>query len=117
VKIENPEIFKLHAEYCKTLASPKRLMILAMLAVREMSVGEMAEAMGVPLANVSQHLTVLKSHNIVRVRKEGQTVYYSLVDARVTDACVLIRSLLLDNLKQRGLMAEQIGGQDALTGG
>ena len=117
MKIENPEIFKLHAEYCKTLASPKRLMILAMLAVREMSVGEMAEAMGVPLANVSQHLTVLKSHNIVRVRKEGQTVYYNLVDARVTDACMLIRSLLLDNLKKRGLLAEEIDARHVLTGG
>jgi len=117
MKIENQEVFKLHAEYCKTLAHPKRLMILAMLAVREMSVGEMAEAMGVPLANVSQHLTLLRTHHIVRVRKVGQTVYCSLVDPRITDACALIRSLLLENLKRRGLMAEKIDEQKSLTGG
>ena len=116
MKIENPEIFRLHAEYCKTLASPKRLMILAMLAVREMSVGEMAEVIGVPLANISQHLAVLKSRHIVKVRKQGQTVYYSLTDPRITEACVLIRSVLLDNMKKRGVLAEEIDSRLVLSG-
>ena len=117
MKIENPEIFRLHAEYCKILANPKRLMILAMLAVREMSVGEMAEVIGVPLANISQHLAVLKAQHIVKIRKQGQSVYYSLTDSRITEACTLIRSVLLDNMKKRGLMAEEIGTRHVLTGG
>jgi DNA-binding transcriptional ArsR family regulator len=64
-EIEKPDIFELHARFCKSLSNPKRLIILAALAKGEKSVGYLAEAIGVTLANISQHLTVLRSHNIV----------------------------------------------------
>ena len=108
MRIINKEIFNLHAEFCKTLANPKRFMILALLAPGEMTVGEMAKTIGVPLANISQHLTVLKSRNIVKPRKDAQTVYYSLVDPRLTEACAMIRSILLDGMKSRGLVASDV---------
>ncbi len=108
MKILNREVFDLHASFCKTLANPKRLMILAMLGVREMSVGEMARTIGVPLSNISQHLAVLRGHRIVNVSKEGQTAYYSICDPRLVDACNLIRSVLLDDLKTRGLVAQEL---------
>ena len=95
-----------NAEFCSTLANPTRLMILAVLAKREMSVGEIAEVVGVQMANVSQNLSALRSKNIVKSRREGQMVYYSLVDERLMEACLIIRSVLLDNLKKRGLVAE-----------
>ncbi|MEZ5359709.1 MAG: metalloregulator ArsR/SmtB family transcription factor [Candidatus Zixiibacteriota bacterium] len=108
MKIQNPEIFKLHAEFCKTIANPKRLMILALLSEKEMSVGEIVEALDGRLANVSQHLRVLRSHQIVRTRKEGQTVYYRLADKRLFEACTLIRSILLDEMKRRGEIAQEV---------
>lgn len=102
------DIFELHAEACKTIAHPTRLKILSLLARREMSVGELAEIVGVPLPNVSQHLTVLKSGQLVRARKEGQTVHYSLADRRTIQACTLIRSVLLDRMKERGVIAQKV---------
>ncbi len=102
---EKSDIFELHANFCRCLSNPLRLIILEVLSKGEKSVGEMAEVSGVTLANISQHLTVLRNHNIVKRRKSGQTVYYSIVDARIIDACNLIRSVLLDTMKRQGIIA------------
>jgi len=106
--MEKTDIFELHADLCKTLSNPKRLMILALLAKKEMSVGEIAEVISVPLSNVSQHLSLLKAQSLVQTRKDGQTVYYSLADRRIIEACTLIRSVLLDKMKERGQIAKKI---------
>lgn len=108
MKIRNEEIFRLHADFCKMLANPKRLMILALLSKREMSVGELADSMGTALATVSQHLTALRAKNIVEARKDGQTVYYHTTDPRLMKACIAIRTILLDGLKKRGEIAREI---------
>ena len=108
MKIRNIEIFQLHADFCGMLSSPKRLMILSLLSKKEMSVGELAESMEIALATVSQHLTVLRSKQIVTARKEGQTVYYKITDPRLIDACTLIRVILLDGMKKRGEIAREI---------
>jgi DNA-binding transcriptional ArsR family regulator len=113
--MEKPDIFELHARFCRSLSNPKRLIILATLAKGEKSVGELAEASGVTLANISQHLTVLRSHNIVKSRKEGQTVYYSIVDTRLVDACNLIRAILLDGMKRQGMIASGMDATDIMT--
>jgi ArsR family transcriptional regulator, virulence genes transcriptional regulator len=102
------DIFELHAQACKTIANATRLKILALLARREMSVGELAQIIAVPMPNVSQHLTVLRTGGLVRARKEGPTVHYSLADRRTIQACTLIRSVLLDRMKERGLAARKV---------
>ncbi len=105
MKIANPEIFDLHAEFCKVIANPKRLMIISMLGEHEMSVGDMADAVGATISNVSQHLRVLRSHNIVQVRKEGQVVYYCLTDPQLPELCKEIRALLLKIMRKQGNVA------------
>ena len=112
MRITNPEIFRQHAEFCKTLANPKRLMILALLDKRELSVGELVEGTGVRLATISQHLKALRLYNIVKTRKEGQRVFYSLSDPRLVEACVKIREVLLDQLKREGLIAQEVNVHD-----
>ena len=54
------ERYRLHAEICKVLTDPKRLMLLDTLRGGEQSVGELAAAIGVALPNASQHLAVLR---------------------------------------------------------
>ena len=108
MKIRNPEIFHLHAEFCKNLANPKRLMIMALLSHGEMSVGELAEAIGAALPTVSQHLTVLRNKHMVASRKEGQNVYYRGTDPRLMEACILIRTVLLDGMRTRGEIANMV---------
>ncbi len=105
MNIQDDEIFELHAEFCKIIASPKRLMIIELLAKKEMSVSEIAEALGVQHSNVSQHLGVMRSHHMVVARKDGQTVYYRLVNNRLPQICAEIRSILLSGMKDRAKMA------------
>jgi ArsR family transcriptional regulator len=102
------EIFEIHASYCSVLASSKRLAIMACLDRQEMSVGELAEAIDCPLSTVSRHLTLLKSKHLVKMRKEGTTVYYSPADRRIIEACAMIRSILIESMKKRGLVAQEM---------
>jgi DNA-binding transcriptional ArsR family regulator len=104
---ESNELFELHAEFCKVIASVMRLRIVALLRGGEQPVGKLAEATGSSLANISQHLRILRSHDIVRTRKEGRTVYYRLRDPRLVDACELIRNILLGAMKERGALGRR----------
>jgi DNA-binding transcriptional ArsR family regulator len=64
---------KLHA-----LAAPERLQILCILRERARNVTEMAELLGTTLVNVSHHINVLRQAGLVRGKKTGRFVYYSL---------------------------------------
>ncbi|MCK9996605.1 MAG: winged helix-turn-helix transcriptional regulator [Candidatus Krumholzibacteria bacterium] len=108
MKVQNLEIFEIHASYCRVLASPLRLAILACLDKKELSVGELAEIFGVPLSTISRHLSALKGRHLVLARKEGHKVFYSPADRRIVDACSLIRTVLIDGMKKRGEIAMEI---------
>jgi rhodanese-related sulfurtransferase/DNA-binding transcriptional ArsR family regulator len=64
----------------KALSNPLRLEIIEMLSQGEKSVEGIAQTTSLSIANASQHLQVLKSSNIVKSRKEGHYVYYSLIN-------------------------------------
>ncbi len=68
------------AKLLKALANPARLEIIEMLSQGEKSVEGVVEATNLSVANASQHLQVLKANNIVKSRKAGHYVYYSLVN-------------------------------------
>ncbi len=68
------------AKLMKALANPARLEIIEMLSQGEKSVEGVVEATNLTVANASQHLQVLKNNNIVKSRREGHYVYYSLVN-------------------------------------
>jgi ArsR family transcriptional regulator len=106
MKVRNYEIFELHAEFCKTMAHPKRLIIVTALEDREMTVGEFTELLDMPIANVSQHLKALRDHDIVTTRKDGQKVYYSLTDKRLIEACNLIREIIASLYKRKDKMMD-----------
>ena len=102
------EIFQLQAELCKSLADPKRLMIIHELRDGEKSVGELAERLGLKQSNTSQHLALLRNTGIIVPRREGSTVYYSLVNPRVSDACDLVRSVIADQIQRTQTLAKVI---------
>jgi len=64
----------------KALSNPFRLEIIEMLSQGEKSVEGIVQTTSLSIANASQHLQVLKSNNIVKSRKEGHYVYYSLIN-------------------------------------
>jgi ArsR family transcriptional regulator len=90
-------------------------MILSCLERREMSVGELAETIGAPLSTISQHLSALRSKHIVASKKVGQTVFYTVTDKRVVEACYLIRTVLIDVMKKRGELALEIDPSEVIV--
>jgi rhodanese-related sulfurtransferase len=66
------------AKLLKALANPARLEIIEMLSQGEKSVEGIVKTTDLTVANASQHLQVLKNNNIVKSRKKGHYVYYSL---------------------------------------
>jgi rhodanese-related sulfurtransferase len=69
----------------KALASPKRLELLDLLCQTERTVEQLAEHAEMSVANASQHLQVLEAAQLVRGRKQGRFVVFSLADALVCD--------------------------------
>jgi ArsR family transcriptional regulator len=102
------QIFALQAEICKTLAYPKRLMIIHELREGEKSVGQLVDALGLPQANVSQHLAILRERGIVNSRRDGTTKYYSLANAKIGEACDLVQSVLQEQLATNQALAASL---------
>jgi DNA-binding transcriptional ArsR family regulator len=95
-------LFRMHAELCKALANAHRLAILNALSPGEMCVGDLAAALGLPIHNVSQHLRVLKERMLVRPRKDGKTVYYSITNPKFIEGCTVIRQALIEQHQAAG---------------
>lgn len=66
------------AEFYKTLGDKTRLRILSLLKVDERCVCELVEILGISQPTVSQHMRRLKSVHLVKERRQGRWVYYSL---------------------------------------
>ncbi|MCH9732556.1 MAG: metalloregulator ArsR/SmtB family transcription factor [Actinomycetia bacterium] len=77
-------------EVFRMLAEATRVQVLWALVGREMSVNELAEHIGKPAPSVSQHLAKLRMARLVRTRREGTTIFYTLendhIGQLVTDA-------------------------------
>ncbi len=73
-------IFAQLARMAKALAHAHRLDLIEALGQGERSVEELAETVGLPVANASHHLQVLKDGGLARARREGVRIYYALAD-------------------------------------
>jgi len=102
------QLFKHQAAICKTLADPKRLMILHELRDEEKSVSQIVSALGLPQANVSQHLAILRERGIVTTRRDGTTIYYKLANSKIGQACDLVREVLADQLSKNQVLARSL---------
>ena len=88
------EVNELQAELCKILANPKRINIIYLLKDGEKSVLEIAKAIGISQSNTSQHLTIMKAKGVVKSRRAGNEIYYSLAIPELSQACELVRTAL-----------------------
>ena len=71
------------AELFKALGHPVRIRILELLRDGERTVSDLQAALSIESSSVSQQLAVLRGKQLVVGRKEGTSVYYSVVDAEV----------------------------------
>lgn len=105
---QNKTLFELQSDVCKTLASPKRLEILNALKDGEKTVSELVDILGVPKANVSQHLAVMRHKGILRSRREGVNIYYSVANSKVIQACILMREVLTEQMQEKSKLIDLV---------
>jgi ArsR family transcriptional regulator len=79
-KVAGADEAEKHCRVFKALADTTRLRILKLLDVREMCVCEVMVALDLTQPTASHHLKILENAGIVKSRKEGKWVYYSLKD-------------------------------------
>ena len=95
------DFYCMHSELCKTLANDKRQMILGALRADELSVGQLVEATGISQANLSQHLSIMRSHGVVNARRDGARVFYSISNPKLIQAFDLITEVMQESLGAR----------------
>lgn len=95
------EFYCQHSELCKTLANDKRQMILGALRDDELSVSQLVERTGISQANLSQHLSIMRSHGVVRARRDGTHVFYSITNHKLVQAFDLITEVMQELADQR----------------
>jgi rhodanese-related sulfurtransferase len=108
-------LFGEFARIGKALASPHRLHLIELLAQGERTVEQVARELGLPVANVSQHLQVLRSARLVSVRREGLYAHYALADPLVFRLWQNLRDLGQTHLAEVDrIVTEYLGRRDDL---
>ncbi len=77
-------------QFAKALADETRQEIMRLCCCRWLSVGEIVAALDVSQPTVSHHLAILKAADLVKVRRQGRQVYYTLNQARIASGCCIL---------------------------
>jgi DNA-binding transcriptional ArsR family regulator len=82
------------AQLLKLLANENRLLILCRLALaRELSVNDLAEAVGLSQSALSQHLAKMRDEGLLATRREAQAVFYRIADPKASQLLALLKSI------------------------
>ncbi len=111
-------IFELQASVLRTLASPRRLLIVHLLGSGPLEVRRLAAELDISQPAVSQHLAALRAAGLVEAVREGRDVSYRLTDRDIVAACGLMRSVLVRRLARlNDLVALAADGGTSHAGG
>lgn len=102
------ELYKIHAEMCKVFSNPVRLEILNLLRDKEMSVSELITETKLSQANISQHLSIMKSKGSVISNRVGKNIRYRLANPKIIKAFDIIRDILTERLKENGKLVKAL---------
>ena len=100
--IEAIQEFK--AAVFSALSHPTRIAIVEQLRNGELTAGMILQRLGLPQANASQHLAILRAKQIVVNRKIGNQVFYSLRNPHVIEVLDAMRSYIEAQLEQTLLL-------------
>lgn len=98
----------------RALAGTHRLRIVHLLGERPMEVRELAHALDLPQATVSQNLAAMRSAGLVDATRDGRAVCYRLSDPEILAACDLMRSVIVRRLSALGSLAAAATDLDSI---
>lgn len=89
------------AQLLSAMANPKRLLIMCNLVGGEMAVGALANTVDLSQSALSQHLAKLRALQLVKTRRDAQTIYYSLASQEVQAILETLYGLYCDPNNKR----------------
>jgi DNA-binding transcriptional ArsR family regulator len=100
--LERP-LYEIKANLFKALAHPARIRVLEILSCTggPTPVSDILAATGIEATLLSQHLGVLKRHQVVTGERHGNSVHYELAHPKVSELLVIARAFLTDTLAAR----------------
>jgi DNA-binding transcriptional ArsR family regulator len=101
------------ASLFQALSHPTRIAILEALRDGELPAGAIQERLRIEQANLSQHLTVLRSRQIVVNRKEGNQVFYSVRNRILIDVLDLMRRYCQQDLSDTVQLLDEANREEA----
>ena len=102
---KNKNLFAVQADVCKALASPKRLEIIHLLSRSESHfASDLAEALGLAKANLSQHMRVLLQVGMVNSERKGNRVIYRIASPKIGEACQILREFIAERFARNGAL-------------
>jgi DNA-binding transcriptional ArsR family regulator len=104
------------ASIFQALSNPTRIAILDVLRDNEMAAGAIQERLGVEQANLSQHLAILRSRQIVNHRREGNQVFYSFRDKVLINVLDLMRKHFQTHLNEAVEMLHEVNAERPTRG-
>jgi DNA-binding transcriptional ArsR family regulator len=100
----------------QALAHPSRIAIIELLRdERDVSVSRINERLGLEQANVSQHLAVLRSKHLVKSRKDGNQVLYSLRDPILGKVLDLMRLYFQSHLNEAHELLKDMSTEESAS--
>lgn len=105
-------IYQVKAEFFKTLGHPARIRVLEVLRDGERPVNELIPEVGIEPSHLSQQLAVLRRANLVRSRKDGASVLYSVSEPRVFQLLEVAKAILTSSLTETRELLEELEGLD-----
>lgn len=80
-------------EHLKVLANAERLLLLCQLSQGELSVSELEARLGIRQPTLSQQLGVLRNEGVVRTRRDGKRIFYSVADQQLLRVLVSLYAI------------------------
>jgi len=102
------QAYGLLARLVKAMSNPHRLEIIDLLGQGERPVEQIAMETGIPVANASQHLQILKRSNLVRVRREGNFIHYTLANEQVYKSWSNLKAIGLESIFELNALIEDL---------
>ena len=95
------DIFDLQSDFCQTMSNATRIRIVHALRDGPRCVADLAEALKLAPAKVSQHLAVLRSGGILSAQRKGSQVCYRITNPKIERICDLMREVLAEQSAER----------------
>ena len=107
----NRPLSEVKAELFKSLGHPARVRVLEVLATGEHTVSDMQPLVGIESSHLSQQLGILRRAALVKTRKEGSSVVYSLKDPDVAELLAVARRVLLLTLSDANELLSDLSAE------